>query len=364
MQDRYRMYRRNKGNFYLEDVLTGKQLSLRTKQEATAKRLLAGKNQSVEQPQMNLAMARVYLASKSPELMSRTWDDVMKDMEASYQDGTKIRWQKMMRCAPFQIIRNLPLLYTESAHFLAVLRHPNAGTSTNKWLRIMHNRALDLGWLLSPVLVRRAWPKILTKRMQAITYNQHCQLVSKEQEPEFKLYLQMLWETGGSQTDIACLHRDNIDLDQKRITYRRKKLQNQLFHGAAIAIGANLQRLLEQLPQEGWLFPRLRLQPEGVRASRFAKQCRKLNITGVSLHSYRYAWAQRAKSAGMPLREAMAHLGHGSRAIHQAYSEKAEVVTLPLEYYEAEKQKKIIQFKESIESPSSPSDETKVEVIG
>ncbi|PAW79942.1 MAG: hypothetical protein B9S32_01040 [Verrucomicrobia bacterium Tous-C9LFEB] len=295
------MYRRNKGNFYLEDILTGKQQSLRTKQEAKAKRLLAGKNQSVEQPQMNLAMARVYLASKSPELMSRTWDDVMRDMEAGYQDGTKIRWQKMMRCAPFQIIRNLPLLYTESAHFLAVLRHPKAGTSTNKWLRIMHNRAMDLGWLLSPVLVRRAWPKILTKRMQAITYDQHCQLVAKEHEPEFKLYLQMLWETGGSQTDIACLQRDNIDADQKRITYRRKKLQTQLFHGAAIVIGPNIQHLLDQLPKEGFLFPRLRLQPEGIRASRFAKQCRKLKITGVSLHISGYDPSlrlRRGQSAG------------------------------------------------------------------
>ena len=64
----------------------------------------------------------------------------------------------------------------------------------------------------------------------------------------------------------------------------------------------------------------------------------------VSLHSYRYAWAQRAKVSGMPLREAMAHLGHGSKAIHYAYSEKAEIVTLPLEYYEEIRQKKIIEF--------------------
>jgi hypothetical protein len=46
----------------------------------------------------------------------------------------------------------------------------------------------------------------------------------------------------------------------------------------------------------------------------------------------------------MPLREAMAHLGHGSKAIHYAYSEKAEIVTLPLEYYEEIRQKKIIEF--------------------
>jgi hypothetical protein len=46
----------------------------------------------------------------------------------------------------------------------------------------------------------------------------------------------------------------------------------------------------------------------------------------------------------MPLREAMAHLGHGSKAIHQAYSEKAEIVTLPLEYYEKKRMENVIEF--------------------
>jgi hypothetical protein len=46
----------------------------------------------------------------------------------------------------------------------------------------------------------------------------------------------------------------------------------------------------------------------------------------------------------MPLREAMAHLGHGSKAVHYAYSDKAEVVSLPLEFYEKQWKEKIIQF--------------------
>ena len=36
-------------------------------------------------------------------------------------------------------------------------------------------------------------------------------------------------------------------------------------------------------------------------------------FTEITLHGYRYAWARRAKSFGMPLREAMAHLGHGAK---------------------------------------------------
>ena len=62
-----------------------------------------------------------------------------------------------------------------------------------------------------------------------------------------------------------------------------------------------------------------------------------LGIEGRSLHSYRYAWAQRARAAGMPEREAMNHLGHESRAIHAAYAGGATVATLPLEFYEAQK---------------------------
>jgi hypothetical protein len=46
----------------------------------------------------------------------------------------------------------------------------------------------------------------------------------------------------------------------------------------------------------------------------------------------------------MPAGRAAAHLGHGSKAIHHAYSDKAEVVSLPLEFYEEQWKEKIIQF--------------------
>jgi hypothetical protein len=103
------------------------------------------------------------------------------------------------------------LAETESVHFLNALSYPRAGTSTNKWLRIVHNRAFDLGWLSTPVMARKAWPALRTKRMETIARKQHEKLIETELDPEFRHYLEMLWETGGSQTDIARLHRDNID---------------------------------------------------------------------------------------------------------------------------------------------------------
>jgi hypothetical protein len=48
----------------------------------------------------------------------------------------------------------------------------------------------------------------------------------------------------------------------------------------------------------------------------------------------------------MPEREAMNHLGHKSKAIHAAYGQRASITTLPLEYYEAQKAKKIVLFTE------------------
>jgi hypothetical protein len=51
--------------------------------------------------------------------------------------------------------------------------------------------------------------------------------------------------------------------------------------------------------------------------------------------SYRYAWAERAKAAGYPERYAMEALGHNSKAVHRAYSRKAQVRLPSLESYES-----------------------------
>ena len=102
---------------------------------------------------------------------------------------------------------------------------------------------------------------------------------------------------------------------------------------------------MNQLPNKGFLFPKLVKLKEGWRSAVFWKRRRAAGIpVGICLHSYRYAWAERAEAAGMPEREAMAHLGHSSRAVHRAYARNANRVTLPLEYYEAARDKKLIDF--------------------
>lgn len=56
MQNRFSMFKR--GNvFYSEDCTTGQQKSLQTRDEAEAQRIIQAKNDAVNLPQMNLAMA-------------------------------------------------------------------------------------------------------------------------------------------------------------------------------------------------------------------------------------------------------------------------------------------------------------------
>ena len=43
----------------------------------------------------------------------------------------------------------------------------------------------------------------------------------------------------------------------------------------------------------------------------------------MTLHSYRYAWAERAKTVGYPERFAQEALGHNSKAVHRAYAKRA-----------------------------------------
>jgi len=91
--------------------------------------------------------------------------------------------------------------------------------------------------------------------------------------------------------------------------------------------------LLQRLPQAGPLFPHLRSVRAGDHATEFKQRCRDLGIEGVSLHSYRYAWAERAKVAGYPERFAQEALGHNSKAVHRAYAREAQVVLPSLEEY-------------------------------
>jgi integrase len=103
---------------------------------------------------------------------------------------------------------------------------------------------------------------------------------------------------------------------------------------AIMRFDEDMAEILRDLPGSGPLFPYLRTVRAGDRATEFKQRCDGLGIKGVSLHSYRYAWAERAKTAGYPERYAQVNLGHNSKAMTRAYSRKAEVEMPSLSEYE------------------------------
>ena len=95
-----------------------------------------------------------------------------------------------------------------------------------------------------------------------------------------------------------------------------------------------LRVILANLPKFGSLFPYLRTVRPKDRANEFRQRCTGLKIQGVTLHSYRYAWAERAKVVGYPERFAQLALGQNSKAVHRAYSKNALVTLPPMQDYE------------------------------
>ena len=72
VRSKLRMFQRNGGVFYWQDTQTGRQGSLGTKDEHAAAKLLYAKNESHEQPILNLALAKAYASAHDPKMATRT----------------------------------------------------------------------------------------------------------------------------------------------------------------------------------------------------------------------------------------------------------------------------------------------------
>src|SRR5208283_2484617 len=309
MKSRFILFRRA-GVFYSEDTTTGKQHSLRTKDEAEALAILHSKNEAHRQPVLNLQIARTYLTATDPEVAKRTWQTAMDELTKTKTGNTRHRHATAIKDKAFDIIRNLPILETQSAHFLKVLE---LGTvSTNVYLRRFHNFALDMNWLPWSILPKRQWPKVKFKEKRAITLDEHQRIIAAEVNPERKTLYQLCWHLGGSQGDIANLKGENVEWTAGTVSFTRKKTGVPVI----VHLGTEALNVFKDLPGEGPLLPYLASVRANDRATEFRSRCRQLRIEGVTLHSYRYAWAERAKTVGYPERFAQEALGHNSKAVH------------------------------------------------
>jgi len=328
MKQRYSVFPRPWGVYYYQDNTTGKQGTLKTRDKDEAYRLVAAKNEHEEAPAFSRHLARVYWKAGDPAGATRTWQHVMDEIPKLKQDDTQHRWLTAIKDAAFDTIRKVVVLETSADHFLKVLE--NGTVSTNIYLRRIHNFALDMNWLPWPVLPKKRWPKIRFKDKRAITLEEHQRIVAAERNPERKTFYQLAWLFGASQSDLAFLEAKDINWEERVIAFHRKKTGTLVLQ----SFDEEAASLLRTLPSEGPLFPYLRTVRAGDRATEFKQRCDGLKIKGVSLHCYRYAWAQRARKAGMPVRFAQDALGQNSRAVHFGYSDMPEVKVPTLSEYE------------------------------
>jgi integrase len=327
MNQRYTMFRRA-GVFYYEDTSTGKQLSLRTKDETEARALLNAKNESFRQPILNLQIAKAYLIGSDNGIATRTWQNAIEALIATKQGANQHRWQTAAKDKAFVPLIPKIIIETNGELLLKVMQRGTV--STNVYLRRLHNFCVDMNWLPWPLIPKRQWPVVTHKDQRAITLEEHLKIIAAEVNPERKALYQLCWHLGASQGDIANLQGEDVDWKNSTVSFTRKKTGVPVI----VHLGTEALNLFRDLPAEGMLFPYLAHVRAGDRATEFKSRCRQLGIKGVTLHSYRYAWAERAKTVGYPERFAQEALGHNSKAVHRAYAKRALMKIPSLEDYE------------------------------
>lgn len=327
MKTKYTLFRRN-GIYYSQNTTTGQQKSLRTRDETEARSLLNAMNEAQRQPVLNLHLARAYLTASDPAFVERTWQIVMEQMQSRGKESSRERYASVFKSPSFDGLRNKKLLETTADDFFAVFKQNKV--AINEFLKRLHNFALHLGWIAIPIVAPYLWPKYEPKDRRGITLEEHQSVLAKEKKAEWKLYLELLWETGAAQSDAVSMTAEDIDWQSRTISYFRMKTGSL----AQFTISKKLETVLSHLPTTGPLFPNMSKFTANDRATRFRRRCHKAGVTGVTLHCYRYAWAERAKVVGMPERFAQAALGHNSKAVHRGYAKKAQIIVPSLEEYE------------------------------
>ncbi len=334
MKARFRLTRRgSRGHrFYCVDTHTGKRTSLKGADTHAARQIVNARNEAERQPALNLQLAKAYLAGTDNGITTRTWGDALEALTATKQADNQRRWRTVAKDKALAPV--LPRIITETQGDLLLKAIQTGCVSTNIYLRRLHNFCLDMNWLPWPLIPKRQWPSIRFKPKRAITWEEHSKIIARERNPERKAFYQLAWHLGASQSDLAHLQAEDVDWSARIICFIRMKLRWRDVQPPQIRFGSEVEAILATLPKAGPLFLYLQNVEPGHRATEFRQRCLGLGIKGVTLHSYRYAWAERAKVVGYPERFAQLALGHNSKAVHRAYSRNAKVTLPPLEDYE------------------------------
>lgn len=322
---KYRLYQRGNGYWYLQDNDSGDQTSLGTKDENTALELWEAANRAQRTPALNLEIAKVHVKAADPKLASRIWQEVMDELASHGKETSQSRCRRALESKAFDVIRYKAVVVTTAEDLKTVLKR--GGSATNNYLRRLHNLALGNGWILGAIIPPKQWEKPPKTPKRGITEDEFKKIIAAEQNEQRKHYYELLWLIGAAQTDGAMLTNKNINWQSRVLSYQRCKTEE----WCHLEIGPSLEALLKKLPTNGFLFPKIATLSDKHRAAEFSRRKRLLKLEGISLHSFRYGWAERAFAGGYSERHAQAALGHKSRAVHYGYAKGAIVVCPPLE---------------------------------
>src|SRR5580658_7645550 len=245
MKTRYRLFRRSSrgDRFYCVDSKTGERTSLRTSDAASARQIVAAKNQAEHQPALNLQIAKAYLAGTDNGITKRTWQDAIEALTNTKQGANQERWRRAAKDKAYAIL--LPRIITETPGELLLKVMQLGRVSTNIHLRRLHNFCVDMNWLPWPLIPKRQWPAIRFKEKRAITWEEHCRIVEREKNPERKAFYQLAWHLGASQSDLANLQASDIDWQTQIISFFRMKTRWRGQQPPLIRFGKEVEEILK-----------------------------------------------------------------------------------------------------------------------
>ena len=291
MKNRFILFRRA-GVFYYEDTTTGKQLSLRTKIESEAQTLLHAKNESVRQPALNLHIAKAYLAGTDSAMTTRTWPQAIDSLIGTKEGANQHRWRTAAKDKA--LLPLLPHVIIETPRRTVVAR-VESGHRFDQ--RLFAPVAQFLCGLELVAVALDSQAAMAGRQIQGeARYHPGGtpEDPRRRGEPGAEKLLSVVLALGRSQGDLASLKGEDVNWTAGTVSFFRHKTGTPVM----VHLGKESLNLLKDLPGEGVLFPYLSSVRANDRATEFKSRCRQLGIQGVTLHGYRYAWAERAKTAG------------------------------------------------------------------
>lgn len=322
----YRLWNR-KGVWYACNRQTAKPQSLQTRNESEAHERLNVLNRGAVGRQEARAKMGFWAKMAGYDHTDKTWQDAMDSCAGrSHLDpATSKRLASCFRSKRFDKLRIKRICETlpDDLDELLACGKP----SIVKNLRTLHTEAVRRRLLYSPLIHPRQVRVMRLKDPRATTIEEHQRIMDRAKTEERRLYYQLLWHTGASQSDCANFRAEDFCKVRRDLHYNRAKTANE----CRLEFTQEVFALLDQLPKRGFLFPSIQKESESQRGTVFRRACGSLQINGITLHSYRYAFAERCRLNGITVEEAMAAMGLKSFAVYHSYAKGAKIICRPVD---------------------------------